>query len=163
MRTSPILRAILGSQFLLEESAAQSYLPLVASLMDGTFNAEDWRELQADSPKANFHAIQASATSLFFEGDTSLDEMPAGSVNIMSVDGVMMEEDTCFSAGTRTMGQRLEVADAHVNILAHVIYVNTPGGSVSGLESFSSIVANTRKPLVVLAVQMCSARASGGS
>ncbi|MBC6988558.1 S49 family peptidase [Hymenobacter sp. BT491] len=158
MRTSPILRAILGGQFLMEESATQAYLPLVAALLDGSFKAEDWRELQSENAgSANFHAIQGSATSLFFEGYSSLDEMPVGSVNIMSVEGVMMEEDTCFSAGTRTMGQRIEEADDHANIVAHVAYVNTPGGSVAGLERFANIVANTKKPFVVLAVQMCSA------
>ncbi|MDF7810497.1 S49 family peptidase [Hymenobacter sp. YC55] len=157
MQTSPILRAILGGQFLMEETATQSYLPLVASLLSGTFKAEDWRDLQSEAPKATFMAIQASAQSLFFEGYSSLDEIPTGSMNIMSVEGVMMEEDTCFSAGTRTMGQRLEDADSHGNIVGHVIYVNTPGGSVAGLENFANIVSATRKPLVVLAVQMCSA------
>jgi ClpP class serine protease len=142
----------------MEESAAQSYLPVVAQLLNGTFRIEDHldrQRLAADAPA--FHAIQASATSLFFEGYGSLSELPPGSLNVLSVDGVMMEEDTCFSAGTRTMGQRIEEADDHPNIVGHVAYVNTPGGSVAGIERFSNIVANTKKPFVVLAVQMCSA------
>lgn len=141
----------------MEETATQSYLPLVASLLNGTFKAEDWQQLQSEGPQANFHAIQASAQSLFFEGYSSLNDMPAGSLNMMAVDGVMMEDDTCFSAGTRTMGARIEEADDHANIVGHVAYVNTPGGSVAGLERFANIVASTKKPFVVLAVQMCSA------
>lgn len=158
MHTSPILRAILGGLFLMEETAAQSYLPVVASLINGTFKVEDWSDLQRSSADAPaFHAIQFNATSLFFEGYSSLNELPPGSINVLNVDGVLMEEDTCFSAGTRTMGQRIEEADAHQSIVGHLAYVNTPGGSVAGIERFANIVASTKKPFVVLAVQMCSA------
>ncbi|MCA8830169.1 S49 family peptidase [Hymenobacter pini] len=157
MQNSLILRAILGGRFLIEESAAQSYLPLVASLLNGTFKAEDWTQPRLLASSTAFHGIAFDATSLFFEGYGSLNEMPPNSISVLSVDGVLMEEDSCFSAGTRTMGQRIEEADSHSSIVGHLAYVNTPGGTVAGIERFSSIVAATQKPFVVLATQLCSA------
>ena len=67
------------------------------------------------------------------------------------------------TTGTRTIGRGILAADAHENIVAHVVVWCTPGGSTVGLEEFAGIVAGTQKPLVSYAQQMCSAGYWAGS
>jgi ClpP class serine protease len=163
MRVNPILTAILHGHFLMEESAVQNYLPMVAQLLTGQFKASDWQVEVGSEPPAAFHAFTPHAAALGVMPYTKLDDIPAGSVAVHIISGVMMEEDSCFSIGTRTIGRGIQAADAHQNIVAHVGRFNTPGGSTSGLEDFANIIAGTQKPFVSHAQMMCSAGYWSGS
>ncbi|MBO0360669.1 S49 family peptidase [Hymenobacter sp. BT186] len=166
MRVNALLFAVLNGYFLLEASAIQNYLPLAEQMREGKFRAADWMaagvELEVAPPTKSFLAITPFAESgvLSYEG---LDEVPAGSIAVYTIEGVMMEADTCWSLGTASLGQLIREADAHENIIAHVGRFNTPGGSTMGLESFAGIIAGTQKPFVSHATQMCSAGYWAGS
>jgi ClpP class serine protease len=74
----------------------------------------------------------------------------------------MMPEDDYdydygYIRGTRTLATRMQQADAHPNIVAHVVVGRTPGGSTLGLEHFANVIASTEKPCVGFIEMMCSA------
>ena len=161
MRFNSQLAAVLSGQFLLEESAVPTLLAQVAQLLTGTGAAAPLRPENLPTPPVCF-AITADATSVMMRPYGSLDDVPAGSVAVTVVRGVMMPEDEYdwdynYCPGTRTLGARIQQADAHPNIVAHVGWFITPGGSVMGVESFADIVASTTKPFVSFVDMMCSA------
>ncbi|MBJ6109450.1 S49 family peptidase [Hymenobacter sp. BT523] len=141
----------------MEETAAQNYLPMVAQLLTGQFKASDWQVELGVEPTGAFYAYTPHAAALRVMPYANLNEIPANSVAVHTISGVMMEEDSCFSLGTRSIGRAIQQADAHENIVAHVGRFNTPGGSTSGLENFAGIIAGTQKPFVGYAQMACSA------
>jgi ClpP class serine protease len=166
MQLNSSLAAVLGGQFLLEESAVPAFMLQSARLLtEGGPGAP--RPTDQPAPAAVF-AIDMAATSLELRGYGSLDDVPAGSVAITTVSGVMMPEDDYdydygYIRGTRTLATRMQQADAHPNIVAHVVVLRTPGGSTLGLEHFADIIASTTKPCVGFIEMMCSAGLWAGS
>lgn len=165
MRVNPLLFAVLNGFFLLEANAIQNYLPLAEQLREGKFRAADWvgEGVEITLPSKAFFALTPHAAELGIMGYESLEDVPAGSVAVHTIEGVMMESDTCWSLGTQSIGQLIREADAHQSIVAHVGRFNTPGGSTQGLENFAGIIASTQKPFVSWAQQMCSAGYWSGS
>jgi protease-4 len=166
MHFNSSLAAVLGGQFLLEESAVPAFMLQSARLlMEGGPAAP--RPAEQTAPPVVF-AIGMDATSVQLRGYGSLDEVPAGSIAITTVSGVMMPDDTWdydygYVRGTRTLAARMQQADAHPNIVAHVLALSTPGGSTLGLEHFADIIAGTTKPIVGHIEMMCSAGLWAGS
>lgn len=160
MQFNSALAAVLGGQFLLEESAVPAFMLQSARLlMEGGPAAP--RPAEQPVPAAHF-AIDLAATSLELRGYGSLDEVPAGSVAITTINGVMMPDDAYdwdygYVPGTRTLAARIQQADAHPHIVAHVVVARTPGGSTMGLEHFGDVIATTAKPLIGYVEMMCSA------
>ena len=166
MQLNSSLAAVLGGQFLLEESAVPAFMLQSARLLTEGGPAVA-RPTDQPAPATVF-AIDMAATSLELRGYGSLDEVPAGSVAITTVSGVMMPEDDYdwdygYVPGTRTLASRIQQADAHHNIVAHVVVLRTPGGSTLGLEHFADIIAGTVKPAVGFIEMMCSAGLWAGS
>jgi ClpP class serine protease len=166
MQLNSSLAAVLGGQFLLEESAVPAFMLQSARLLTEGGPAVA-RPTDQPAPAAHF-ALDMAATSLELRGYGSLDEVPAGSVAITTVSGVMMPEDAwdydCgYIRGTRTLAARMQQADAHPNIVAHVVAFATPGGSTLGLEHFADVLAGTTKPCVGHIEMMCSAGVWAGS
>jgi ClpP class serine protease len=154
MRVNPLLSSILQAPFLLEGQAMQLLYAEIAQLLNGHAGGE--AEV-VDATTVPFYAITPHAAALGTMGYASLNEVPAGSIAVHTVAGVMLPEDTWWGLGTKTIGQRLQQADAHENIIAHVGVFRTPGGSTMGLENFAATIAGTRKPFVGYAEQACSA------
>jgi ClpP class serine protease len=166
MRFNSPLSAALAGQFLLEESAVPGFLMQVAQLLTSSTSAPA-PAAGTPTPAACF-AISADATSVQLRPYGSLDDVPAGSVAVTVVSGVMMpyddyDYDAGYVPGTRTLAARIQQADAHPNIVAHVGLFATPGGSVMGLEHFADIIAGTEKPFVSFVEMMCSAGFWAGS
>ncbi|WP_170172722.1 S49 family peptidase [Hymenobacter rigui] len=157
--------AVLNGFFLMEASAIQNYMPLAEQMREGRFRAADWVEggVEITPPAKSYFVLTPHAAELGIMGYDALADVPAGSVAVHTIEGVMMEADTCWSLGTASIGQLIQQADAHENIVAHVARFNTPGGSTMGLETFAGIIAGTQKPFVSWAQQMCSAGYWSGS
>ncbi|MCA8830541.1 S49 family peptidase [Hymenobacter pini] len=147
----------------MEGSAIHTYLPIAEQMREGKFRASDWVEGEVNDPVRAYQVFTPHAAELGIMGYDNLADIPAGSVAVHTIEGVMMEHDSCFSLGTASIGQLIREADASDNIVAHVGRFNTPGGSTSGLENFAGIIASTTKPFVSYAQQMCSAGYWAGS
>ncbi len=167
MQFNSLLSAVLSGQFLLEESAVPAFQMQVAQLLTAQASAGGSRPADAPEPYACF-AISADATSVQLRGYGSLDDVPTGSIAVTLVNGVMLPDDHYdqnwnYVPGTRTLGARIQQADAHANIVGQVGWFITPGGSTLGVEAFADIIASTTKPFVSYVDMMCSAGAWSGS
>lgn len=155
MHHNPVLTSILEAPFLLEGQGLQLLYAQVAQLLNGP--AGDSSDKVPKTKEVAFAAFTPHAAALGVLPYTTLDEVPAGSIAVHTVAGVMFPEDTYWSLGTKTLGTLIRKADAHENIVAHVGVFRTPGGSTMGLEDFAGIIAGTQKPFVGYAQQACSA------
>ncbi|TPG71996.1 S49 family peptidase [Hymenobacter nivis] len=149
------LAAMLQAPFLVEGQALQLVYAEVAQLLNGLAGGAPVPTADAKPPQ--YFAITPHAAALGMMGYNALDEVPAGSIAVHTVAGVMMPEDGYYSLGTKSIGQRMKQADAHENIVAHVGVFRTPGGSTSGLEDFAATISGTQKPFVSFVQQGCSA------
>ena len=161
MRLNNSLSTVLSGQFLLEESAVPPFQLQVAQLLTAVSAHAGGPSADAPAPPVCL-AISADANSVQLRPYGSLDDVPAGSVAVTVVSGVMLPDDSYdwdygYVPGTSTLASRIQQADAHPNIVAHVGLFRTPGGSVMGLEHFADIIAGTTKPFVSFAEMMCSA------
>ena len=163
MLTYDALATMLQAPFLMEGQGVQMLYAQVAQLLAGP--AGGTRE-ERPVKQLGFSAFTPHAAALGVQRYTSLDEVPAGSIAVHSISGVMMPFDSYYAVGTGTIGLRVQQADAHPSFIGHVGVFNTPGGSTMGLENFAGIIAATQKPFVSLVQQASSAgywSASGGN
>ena len=153
MRVNHLLSAILRGPFAMQHESVLAYLPQVAQLLKGGGPAV---ELAA---KRKVRALQVAtlgqpgaATVAGRQRVKGYDEAPEGSVAVHSLKGVMMKEDQwglCEDTpGTATLGRVLLAADAHENIMAHVVAIDTGGGTVDGTAELAALAKGLTKPIV---------------
>lgn len=95
-------------------------------------------------------------------GIKEISSVPAGSVAIIPVNGVMMRESFFswsrgFIAGTRDLEQIVKTCESSPNVDSIVFRVNSPGGEASGNESLSKVISKCKKPTFVSFETMASA------
>ncbi|RZK93458.1 MAG: hypothetical protein EOO62_31915, partial [Hymenobacter sp.] len=149
--------SVLHGPFLMDSAAMQGFLMQVAQVLTGKVKAEDLADKTQAGSRFPHHAYTPHAAALGTMGYNTLDDVPAGSIAVHVVSGVMLPGDTWFGLGTKSIGQAITTADAHPNIAGHVGVFNTPGGSTMGLEDFAATISNTNKPFVGYVQQACSA------
>ena len=148
------LAAVLQAPFLMDAQGMQMLYAQIAQLLTAqSGGAGPERPVK----QLGYFALTPHAAALGVMSYASLDEVPAGSIAVHTVAGVMMPDDSWYTVGTKTIGQRIQQADAHPSIIAHVGVFRTPGGSTMGLENFAGIIAGTGKPFVSYVEQACSA------
>lgn len=148
-----ILSSILRGYWLMEESAVNAHLPLAIKLMNGEpVSFED----NADSKPAPLlplavYKLDPTTGSIFVDlqaGENVFRNVPAGTLAVIPVKGVIMKEDWCGSPGTKTLASWVKQANEAPNISAIILDVEGPGGSVNGTPEFFDVIRNSQKPVV---------------
>ena len=153
MRANHLLSAILSGPFMMQHQAVLGYLPQVARLMRG-------EGAQVEVPVAKRRVRPTMVASVGPGAATvagrqrvkGYDEAPAGSVAVHTLKGVMMKDDQfglCEDVpGTASLGRAMQAADAHENVVAHVLAIDSGGGSVDGTAEYGSLIKGLTKPVV---------------
>jgi ClpP class serine protease len=154
MRANHLLSAILSGPFMMQHQAVLGYLPQVARLMRG-----EGAQLEVPVAKRRVRAMMVAdlgqpgaATVAGRKKVKGYDEAPEGSVAVHNLKGVMMKDDQyglCEDVpGTASLGRALQAADAHENVVAHVLMIDSGGGSVDGTAEFGAVIKGLTKPVV---------------
>lgn len=72
-----------------------------------------------------------------------------GRIAVHDIEGTLMREDGLCSDGMVSMSERFAEADEDEQVLAHVLRIHSPGGTVAGTETFAQRIATSEKPVVV--------------
>lgn len=154
MRVNNLLSAILRGPFALQHETVLAYLPRVAMMLRGEGE-------QVELPRAKVRPLYVSSLSggpvlagtvASRQRVKAYDDAAPGSVAIHSLKGVMMKQDQwglCEDTpGTASLARALVAADAHENIVAHVLDIDSGGGTVDGTAEFAATIKGLSKPIV---------------
>ena len=136
---------LLRGKWLLEPFFLESQGAIVANYLN------KYTEFQKQEPDsmAAFAINAKSANGVRYSWYSGFDKAPEGSVAVIRVRGTLMKEDQdCGPIGMESIGEIIKSADAHHNINAIVLHIDSPGGTVDGTEALASIVKGTQKPIV---------------
>jgi protease-4 len=146
-----LVSAILKGKWYIDPDFALAQGPVVAGLLNNQTalfpiksDTEDLPFIAASKPTAEDGKIYG----VRYSWRNGFDMAPVGSVAIVDIKGALMKEDQLCSDGTATIGSIIKKADNHPNIIAIVLDVDSPGGTVDGTEALAAIVKSTGKPVV---------------
>jgi protease-4 len=147
-----LVSAILKGKWYIDPEFAFAQGPLIAGLLNNqpTFMAITGEREELPPIAASVAAEEGGKIyGVRHSYKTGFDNAPVGSVAIIDVNGALMKEDQdCGPDGTATIGRIIKKADNHPNIIATVLVVDSPGGTVDGTEALAAIVKSTQKPVV---------------
>ncbi|GAB3652669.1 hypothetical protein GCM10027594_27160 [Hymenobacter agri] len=162
MRNQHLLAAILSGPFAIQHQTVLGYLPRVAMLMRG-----EGAQVEVPEARRKVRAIRVAgpgaATVAGGQRVKSYDQAPEQSVAIHSLKGVMMKNDQeglCEDVpGTASLGRSILAADAHDNVAAHVLCIDSGGGAVDGTAEFGALLKGLSKPVVAYSDGMIASAA----
>jgi signal peptide peptidase SppA len=165
MRANHLLSVILSGPFMMQHQTVLGYLPQVARLMRG-----EGAQLEAPAGKRKVRPTmiaalgpQGAATVAGKQRVKGYDDAPEGSVAVHTLKGAMMKDDQfglCEDVpGTASLGRAMQAADAHENVVAHVLMIDSGGGSVDGTAEYGSIIKGLTKPVVAYSDGMIASAA----
>ncbi len=146
------LSAILRGRWLLNKQWAETQLPLVLSLLQGTSaaiersgNAEMELPFAIDPATMQRYNMYVS-TGYGLKANPNI---PEGSVAILPVSGPILKYNgSCGEPGSVQRISWLLDAEKRMNISAAVLMVDSPGGQVDGTQSFSNAIKSFSKPIL---------------
>jgi signal peptide peptidase SppA len=154
MRSTNLLAVILGSPFLMQHQAVLGYLPQVAMLMRGEGAHQQGPQAKRRVRPTMIAELTpvSAATVAGRKRVKGYDDAPEGSVAVHSLKGVMLKDDQiglCQDVpGTASLGRAMLAADAHENVVAHVLAIDSGGGSVDGTAEYGALIKGLTKPVV---------------
>lgn len=137
----------------MQHETVLAYLPQVAQLLKGGGQPVD---SNAKRRVRSLHVASlgqpGAATVAGRQRVKGYDEAPQGSVAVHSLKGVMMKQDQwglCEDTpGTASLGRAMLAADAHENVVAHLVDIDSGGGTVDGTAEFGALIKSLTKPVV---------------
>ena len=94
-----------------------------------------------------------------FVGMLNTDNITPNSVIVVPIAGAMIKDNFCDALGTQSLGQILTDLDSEPNVKGFVLDIDSPGGSVDGLDNFANIIYNLQKPTAAWANGMMASAA----
>lgn len=138
----------------MQHETVLAYLPQVAQLLKGGNG-------QSVDPNAKRRVRSLQVAMLGQPGAATVagrkkvkgyDEAPEGSVAVHSLKGVMMKQDQwglCEDTpGTASLLRAMQAADAHENVVAHIVDIDSGGGTVDGTAEFGAGIKALTKPVI---------------
>lgn len=126
---------LLRSLWAIDETFAISQMAFVESILSGN-------NLLEDMPKDILSAVNVPTGR-----QSSFSDAPKNSIALVDIQGPMMKHSYC-SLGMKAMGELIQEADSHPNIMGIILKIDSPGGTVDGVYELGEIVKNTKKPIV---------------
>lgn len=138
---------ILSAKWLIHQSFAESYFPVVHGLLNGQ-QAEQQEE---NSPIIREAVIAGSPVYFISEyGESSpVNQAPKGSVAVIDIKGPITKADQfCGSSGTETKAALLQASLDNPNIKGVILNIDSGGGEGNAVELLTQIMKSAQKPVV---------------
>lgn len=137
----------------MQHETVLAYLPQVAQLLKGGSGPLDPTAKRTVRPTLVATLGQPGAATVAGRKKVKgYDEAPEGSVAVHSLKGVMLKQDQwglCQDTpGTASLLRAMQAADAHENVIAHVVDIDSGGGTVDGTAEFGAGIKALTKPVV---------------
>jgi len=139
-----LLSEILRGAWMLDVQTSLSFAPFLLQLSEGKALAD----LVDEKPAIKTLVVTASGDQ--DELSNVFDDVPSGSIAIISLSGTMLKRGTMCSWGTTELTQKLWEAHNHKNISGIVFDVDSGGGAVNSIAPLVEFMAKKSKPIVGL-------------
>ncbi|WP_373399703.1 S49 family peptidase [Algoriphagus halophilus] len=116
---------------------------------------------QLDKPEVEAGQVYRVGTNLHYSSENGYHYLGDNETAISRtlLKGTVTKDGGACSYGTKKLGEKLRIADENKNVSAHIIEIDSPGGSVDGTPEFASIVAGLSKPVVAFVDSMAASAA----
>lgn len=145
-----IIGKVLRHTWAIDERYALASGGIIAGLLAG--NEIDDTQKAVEQENAKPYAISFDAATGNRRRVSVYDDASAGSIAVIPVRGPLMKDDeeNCgeVNSGMATLASRVREADSHPNIASTILYIDSPGGTVDGTQSFADAVKGTSKPVI---------------
>lgn len=149
----------------------QPYALALANMLTG-INQVDKEQAEVERKASTSYFAAAYGTGYEFTYQTDffgspidkqmLDKLPEGSVAIHPFTSAIIKHDQyCGPQGVVSKMRGMLMADRHPNIKAHIIKVESPGGSAVTMLNTSNDIKNLKKPVVAFVDDLSASAAYG--
>jgi protease-4 len=139
--------AILSAKWLVHQSFAEAYFPVVHGLLNG----QQFEQQEENSPTIREAVISGSPVYFISEyGESSpVNQAPKGSVAVIDIKGPITKADQyCGSSGTETKAALLQASLDNPNIKGVILNIDSGGGEGNAVELLTQIMKSAQKPVV---------------
>lgn len=150
-----LIKAINSGLWLMEYESALTFRPLVNKIINGEpFEYKPFSSSQNSTSTPSGYELNREMKVVYQTGAAidprwqKIDKAVPGSIAVIPLQDVVMQEDFCGSPGLKTLRMWMEQADANRNIIGQILYVDSPGGSAQGVNDFSQFIKQLKKPVV---------------
>lgn len=153
MHAARTISAILSGSWLILPTYVQNNLPLISSILDGTFQGfhddADDDEKQASQPQTIIVGANAVVPVYYgYYSDKRIQEAPDGSIAKIAIEHPITRHNNCGDMGSLTLAEQIRKINASQNFTGIILEFNSPGGMVSGTQIAAEAIANSVKPIV---------------
>lgn len=148
-----LISAVLKHAWAIHPESAESYLPMIGSVLNGTPIELEFDPFELEIVKASGGTAPVQMSEV-----SNIDD--EGAVLRMPVHGPLMKRDQlCGPVGMQTMGNILKQADANPNIKGVLLDIDSPGGTADGTAELASTVKNMKTPVTAYVDGMAASAA----
>ena len=146
IRNYNTIRSILSEPWLLSEEEAGRLGFLISEVLSPV------RAEESDERR------ELASVSFFQEVALGGESSRTARVGVLRITGALTKYDSLCDYGMESYGTMLREMDADPGVKAVVLYIDSPGGTVSGTEELGNVISGMSKPVVCFGSDMlCSA------
>lgn len=154
--TRLVLHELVRQGWLMASDELNQYLPLALAFMDGKVTPDLYptgkKEGEEDEVESRVFLVEPSGkTQRLYDRE----ELAEGSVSVIPIRGPIMKYGSSSSYGMDEMARMATHADQLDQVRAHVLKMDTPGGSIYGAFHMLQAVESLKKPVIALVDNMC--------
>ena len=146
VRNYNAIRSILSEPWLLSEEEAGRLGFLISEVLS---------PLRAEEP---IERRELASVSFFQDVAVGGESSRTARVGVLRITGALTKYDSACDYGMESYGNMLRALDANPEVAAVVLYIDSPGGTVSGTEELGNVISGMSKPVVCFGSDLlCSA------
>lgn len=156
MKVNKVLLGLFNNSWLIDPGYANAQLPFVINWIKSPNLAFDDDKAENNSNEDKICIVSADLSErVYLSKDIKAagigkSKISAGSIAVVPINGALMKDDYCGSIGYMTRAEQTNALANNPNIAAIIYEFDTPGGSVSGLQTFADAINYAKKQKPVL-------------
>lgn len=151
MKNYQLVSAIIGEPWLISPQYAQAQEPLIKSLLEGRFQADENAETAAKNDLVIMSVSPGASSLIGINRYTDFSKIPKDSIAVINIVGPVLKYDAfCGPTGSVTTGSLVLKAAENPNVKSILFLIDTPGGQVAYTPELAAIIKSVSKPTIGL-------------
>lgn len=140
------ISSVINEPFLISAHAAQGFLPVVASLINGTFQNQNL-DLAAERKRLAPYAIGIGGAGNMARREGTAAHNNESYIGVIQISGVVLKADqACGPRGTKSLAKQVNYYKQDAECVGLVGVIDTPGGQVGYTDLLADAIRDFDKP-----------------